>query len=191
MNAYYPRKRRRKRKCKLCLESFMPDARHFRDQKFCSRPECRKASKHASQRRWYYSPKGAVHRDPEYNKQRVREWRAEHPDYARLTGGRPRQASASPRKAKPSDGKSFAPIVAGGALQDSTIAQHAMVKLVTSILAANALQETIVIAAWDFVHFQNAHSGDQSKERQKVNTVFAKARNGRKTEEIDNHVWHI
>jgi len=33
----------------------MPDARHFRDQQYCSKPACRHASKLASQRRWLRS----------------------------------------------------------------------------------------------------------------------------------------
>ena len=87
MKAQFPRKRRRKRKCKCCGELYMPDFRHFRDQKYCSKPACKLTSKRASHQRWLRSPKGVEYRDPEENKRRVRKWREEHPDYARLTGG--------------------------------------------------------------------------------------------------------
>ena len=144
MKAHYPRERQRKRKCRSCGESYMPDAHHFRDQDFCSRPECRKASKQDSQRRWYYSPKGAVYRDPEYNRQRVREWRGAHPDYARLTGGRPRRASPPIGTLKPFDGKALAVSIAGGALQDSILSQPVVVAVLIAMLAGKALQEMIV-----------------------------------------------
>ena len=41
----------------------MPDARHFHDQNYCIRSECRHASKRASHRRWYESDKGAEYRE--------------------------------------------------------------------------------------------------------------------------------
>ena len=92
MKAQWPRQRRRKRKCKCCRELYMPDARHFNDQKYCGKAGCRRSGKQASQRRWLMSDKGVEYRDPEENRRRVREWRAVHPDYAKLMGGRHRNA---------------------------------------------------------------------------------------------------
>jgi len=121
----------------------MPDARHFRDQKYCTKPECRRASKLASQRRWYYSEKGADHRDPEENKRRVREWRAAHPDYAKLTGGRRRRALQETRISQGVDDQDVAASLTGDALQDMNFLQPALVVGLMAQLTGSALQDTI------------------------------------------------
>ncbi len=87
MKAQYPRKRRRKRKCRCCGELYLPEARHFRDQEYCPKAECRRGSKRASQWSWLMSEKGAEYRDPEENKRRVREVKEEgeyYYDFANL-----------------------------------------------------------------------------------------------------------
>ena len=45
-----------RRKCKCCLKLFRPDPRNRRHQYYCSAPECRAASKAASQARWLAKP---------------------------------------------------------------------------------------------------------------------------------------
>lgn len=76
------------RKCLCCNESFLPERRNLRHQKFCSKPTCRQASKRASQRRWVSQPKNQSYfRGPE-NVARVREWRAAHPGYWRRSSKR-------------------------------------------------------------------------------------------------------
>lgn len=144
MKAQYPRKRRRKRKCKCCRELYLPDARHFRDQKYCSKPACRRASKQESQRRWYHSEKGAVYRDPEYNKERVREWRAAHPDYARLTGGRRHRALQETKISEDVDNQDVTASLDATALQDMNLTQPALVVGLMAHLTGSELQETIV-----------------------------------------------
>src|SRR6266542_579730 len=77
-------KRIRERLCRCCKESFQPDYRNTKSQAYCSNPECRKASKTASQLRWsgnnpgYF--KGSDHVE------RVREWRKANPGRSRLKG---------------------------------------------------------------------------------------------------------
>ena len=46
----------RKPKCAHCNQLFRPDPRNVKRQKYCSRPECRKASKAASQKKWLEKP---------------------------------------------------------------------------------------------------------------------------------------
>jgi len=76
-------KQQRRRRCKCCGALYTPDPRNCRHQQYCSKPQCRKASKAESQRRWRNKPKGRNYfRGPE-NTQRVREWRKKHPDYAK------------------------------------------------------------------------------------------------------------
>ena len=127
MKAQYPRKRRRKRKCKCCRELYLPDARHFGDQNYCTKPTCRHASKLASHRRWYRSEKAAVHRDPEENKRRVREWRQEHPEYWRRTVRKAADALRETSPSQPIDEQALAPGLDRDALQDMNFLQPAMV----------------------------------------------------------------
>ena len=143
MKASYPRRRRRKRKCACCRELYMPDARHFHDQNYCTKPACRHASKVASHRRWYASDKAAEHRDPAENKRRVREWRAAHPDYAKLTGGRGHPALQETKDSQDTDREEFTAILTAHALQDMNLLQPALVVGLMSQLTGSALQDTI------------------------------------------------
>lgn len=73
----------RRRKCYYCGELFRPDPRNRTRQKYCSKPDCRKASKKASQKKWLAKPENRNYfRNPE-NTRRVQEWRASNPDYWR------------------------------------------------------------------------------------------------------------
>ena len=76
-----PMSKRRRRKCLNCDELYRPDSRNVRHQRYCSRAQCRRVSKAASQRRWNAK---AANRDyfrgPEHV-ERVRVWRAAHPGY--------------------------------------------------------------------------------------------------------------
>jgi len=72
-----------KSNCQHCKRVFHLDHRNVTRQRFCSKPECRHASKVDSQRRWRQKPgnldyfKGSVHVE------RVQQWRREHPGYWR------------------------------------------------------------------------------------------------------------
>ncbi len=46
----------KRKKCCNCKELFIPDPRNAKRQKYCHKPECRKASKAASQKRWLQKP---------------------------------------------------------------------------------------------------------------------------------------
>jgi hypothetical protein len=71
------------RKCCHCGRSFVPDYRNAYHQRFCSEPDCRRASKQTSQRRWLRKPENRnYYREPD-NVRRVREWRVGHPGYWR------------------------------------------------------------------------------------------------------------
>lgn len=74
-------KRIRKRKCRNCHIFFFPDHRNAWHQEYCSKPECRKASKATSRQRWLGKEENRDHfRGPE-NVHRVQEWRKAHPGY--------------------------------------------------------------------------------------------------------------
>ena len=151
MKAQYPRKRRRTRKCECCGQLYMPDNRHFRDQKYCPKPVCRHASKLASHRRWYRSEKAADHRDLEENKRRMREWRANHPKYWRRTGKDPAGALQETTLSEPIDSQEVAPSLNRSALQDMNFLQPALVVGLVAHLSGSALQDTIAETSRRFV----------------------------------------
>jgi len=76
-------KRIRKRKCRNCNSFFPPDPRNAWHQHYCKKPECRKASKAASQKRWLDKEENHDHFRGQANVQRVQEWRKNHPGYWR------------------------------------------------------------------------------------------------------------
>ena len=80
--------RYRHRKCHCCHEWFLPQAHNAYHQRYCTRSECRSASKRASQRRWVLQNRD--HYRGSYNVQRVQAWRAHHPGYARYRRSRHR-----------------------------------------------------------------------------------------------------
>ena len=71
------------RKCLCCKLFFDPDHRNRERQRYCSQPECRRASKAASQGAWLAQPDNRDYfRDP-VHVARVQAWRATHPGYSR------------------------------------------------------------------------------------------------------------
>ena len=76
-------KRQRRRKCLHCLDLFRPDPRNLRHQRYCSSPECRQASKAASQRRWLANAENRDYFRGAANVQRVQVLRAAHPGYSK------------------------------------------------------------------------------------------------------------
>jgi len=59
----------------------VPNRRNWWHQKYCAKPECRKASKAQSQRRWLSKPENQDHFRGSANVERVRQWRAKTPGY--------------------------------------------------------------------------------------------------------------
>jgi hypothetical protein len=69
------------RNCLHCSDVFEPDVRHRHDQRYCRKPVCQRARQAVNNERWRARPE---HRDwwrGEWNVERVREWRAQHPGY--------------------------------------------------------------------------------------------------------------
>jgi hypothetical protein len=71
------------RKCLCCQIFFDVDPRIGKRQRYCSKPDCRSASKAASRAAWLAKPQNQDYfRDP-VHVSRVQAWRAEHPGYSR------------------------------------------------------------------------------------------------------------
>jgi hypothetical protein len=73
--------RSRRRKCKNCRDLFFPDHRNRNKQQYCSRPECRKASKAAAQKKWLQKAENKNYFRCSENVRRVQEWRKTNPGY--------------------------------------------------------------------------------------------------------------
>ena len=73
------------RKCCHCGTWFRPHPRNAYHQQFCSKAECRAASKRVSQQKWHRKNPG-YYRGEQYVK-KTRAWRREHPGYWRKQAG--------------------------------------------------------------------------------------------------------
>jgi len=69
------------RKCLHCQTFFKPNPRSKGRQKFCSHPDCQKASKAASQKKWLQKSQNKNYFSGSENVQRVQQWRAKNPGY--------------------------------------------------------------------------------------------------------------
>jgi len=113
-------KQHRQRKCRHCGELFRPDPRNLRHQHYCGKPECRKASKAASQRRWLAKAQNRDYFRGAAHVGRVRAWRAAHPGYRHHRGA-----------------------LSTTALQDDSSAQATETDRKSSTLSALALQDLL------------------------------------------------
>ena len=74
--------KRKKIRCRHCGTFFYPNPRNIKNQRYCSEPDCRRASKLASQRKW--ARKNRTYFRDKANVARVQAWREEHPGYSKL-----------------------------------------------------------------------------------------------------------
>jgi hypothetical protein len=146
--------------CQNCKRVFHPDHRNVTRQRFCSKPECRHASKVDSQQRWRQQPdnldyfKGSVHVE------RVQQWRREHPGYWRrqapevLTEPDALQDSFMPQEMETQSLSEEVEQPEAGdetpepdALQDSFFLQSTVLVGLIAQLSGLALQEDIALMA--------------------------------------------
>ena len=84
----------RRRTCASCGESFTPDPRNARHQRYCGQPACRAASKRASQAKWLAKPENRNYHRGAAALARVQAWRQAHPGYSRGKSGAPLSPTA-------------------------------------------------------------------------------------------------
>ena len=82
----------KKRKCCNCRRLFTPDHRNRDRQKRCRAPECRKASKAISQRKWLRKSENKDYFKGPENTKRVKEWRKRNPGYWKRSGSKKEDA---------------------------------------------------------------------------------------------------
>ena len=135
-----------RRKCKCCLKLFRPDPRNRRHQYYCSAPDCRAASKAASQARWLAKPENQSYFHGPVNVARVRAWRSRHPGYWRK-GRRGGPALQDVSIAQPVRSADKTDDVAGAPLQELLWAQPAVLIGLIAHLVGTPLQDDIVRTA--------------------------------------------
>lgn len=131
-----------RRKCPCCKELFRADPRNRRHQQYCSKPDCRKASKAASQGRWLAKPANQDYFPGPVNVKRVRAWRETHPAYSR---GRVKNTVALQDhcRAQAVESKGELAVFAPSALQDVLSAQPLVLIGLIAHLTGTALQDEI------------------------------------------------
>jgi len=76
-------KKNKRRRCLCCQQLFHRHPRTRAQQKYCSEPPCRAASKKASQSRWLQKPENQDYFCGPQHVGRVQAWRDAHPEYGR------------------------------------------------------------------------------------------------------------
>lgn len=129
-------------KCLSCAEIFSTDVRNRGRQKYCDKPECRRESKAASQRRWLSKPQNRRYFRDDENAARVRRWQKEHPGYWRNTARYKRLTlqDSSPRNPLTPQEKGFenTPL-----LQDALSAPEPLLIGLIATLVGSPLQDDI------------------------------------------------
>ena len=128
--------------CLHCKELFVPHARNWWHQKFCSKPECRQASKAQSQRRWLSKPENQDHFRGSANVERVRQWRQRHPGYWK----RPSKAPGTLQDVLPlqaADNVEVTETTSVAPLQDFVAVQDPLLLGLISHLVDSPLQEVV------------------------------------------------
>lgn len=141
-------------KCLHCKGPFEPEPRNRGRQSFCTKPDCRQASKRHSQAKWLSQPANADYFKGSANTERVRQWRARHPGYWKRSG-QPRapraQISGQEKRPETSDHQTLNPTSNPVALQDPCppplqdplFAYHPVLVGLVALHLGSALQEDI------------------------------------------------
>ena len=136
----------RKKKCRHCGSLYRPDCRNHKKQRYCFKPDCRKASKAESQQKWLRKNPDC-YRNPE-NVFRVQQWRKNHPDYSKTRQNKfALQENSDTLQdlliVKDEEKQAFKPHLEAFALQDLLLAQPTVLIGLIAHLTGYALQEDI------------------------------------------------
>jgi hypothetical protein len=135
--------RSRRRKCKHCRELFAPDHRNRKKQRYCSRQECRKASKAASQKKWQEKAENRNYHCGPDNVHRVQQWRKKNPGYWKKSKTKPKplQDHLLGNNEKKQEDK---PKLTKTPLQDLLTSYHFVIIGLLAHLSGSPLQDDIV-----------------------------------------------
>lgn len=180
-------KRRRKRKCRHCGESFLPSPQNAHKQCHCRKAECKKASARLADKRWRA-------KNPDYHRgetavRRVQAWRKSNPGYWRpKEGALDESALQDDCIAEVVDGDKEKAILKSFALQDDCFSQAVVLLGLISHLTGCALQEDIartsrelhkqgrrILGTQPGVCAENNHTENHAKTSDRTKTPTARA----------------
>ena len=134
-------------KCLHCNEICRCEPRSRGRQHYCPAPDCRRASKAESQRRWLSRPENENYFRGADNCGRVRQWRKAHPGYWRkkipAPGSALQEIWKEPSIPQAVEKEAIEPPVPRSALQEICHPQPALLVGLVSVLTGYALQEDI------------------------------------------------
>jgi hypothetical protein len=134
-----------KKRCCNCDALYKPDARNATRQEYCNKPECRKASKTASQKRWLEKPENQNYFCGTSNVQRVQQWRKEHPGYWRKKSDKTDSALQETLNLQPSEKTTDTTDPSFRALQEIINRQPIVLLGLIANMTGSALQDDIDI----------------------------------------------
>jgi hypothetical protein len=133
----------RSRPCLHCKVLFLPDYRSGQRQRYCSKPECRKARKRELMQAWLAKPENQNYFRDAKNAERVRNWQKEHPGYWKNTARyrrRTLQDDCSEQAATPQE---VAPTSPSRTLQDLCSMQMPLLVGLISMFVGSTLPDDI------------------------------------------------
>jgi hypothetical protein len=142
----------RKRKCLNCSELFKPDYRNTHHQRYCEKPDCRLASKKASQSKWLCSKKGAGYFKGAQNVIHVQKWRKKNPGYWRKKSSVIPNALQEDCFSQPVKTQCDTVDLTTHTLQDLCSLQVPLLLGLISNLTGDALQDNICHSIRNFIH---------------------------------------
>ena len=132
-----------KKKCLNCGRLFIADCRNRNRQMYCDKPECRKASKSESQKKWLAKEENQKYFSGPENVKRVQEWRRQNPGYSKRS--KKKLALQDSLKLQPVDNTKDSSHLASNALQDLLNDQPSVIIGLISNFIGSALQDDIAI----------------------------------------------
>jgi hypothetical protein len=151
MNGIREKKRLRKRICEHCKEFYLPDYRNRYHQCYCSKPECRLASKKASQRKWLGSDKGDGYFKGSWNVEHVQQWRKAHPGYWKRKQSHKKDALQEDCFSQLESNQGDTGKLKKDTLQDVCSSQLPLLLGLIAILTGNTLQDDIAKTSRRFI----------------------------------------
>ena len=140
-------KKYKRTRCKHCKRLFYPDAKNVGRQKYCNKPECKKASKIESQRKWL--EKNPDHFKGEINVKHVQNWREANPGYSKRRKKTKKSDIALQETLLPQSTENTTDNMhfTNRALQDSLRVQSLVITGLIAQITGDTLQDSIAFSA--------------------------------------------
>jgi hypothetical protein len=138
-------------KCLHCNQDYRCDPRKRGRQRYCSKPDCRRASKAASQRQWTSRPENQDYFRGTGNTERVRQWRITNPDYRRNKRSAPEGVLQEMVITQAIGNALVAPSDLQIVLQDVCLSQPALLVGLISVLTGYRLQDDLAASIRTFI----------------------------------------